>query len=138
MRDRKDIENRDDIYALVVHFYANVRADDMLGPIFSRHISDDQWPAHLEKLTDFWETTLFGVRKFKGSPSQKHIGVDRSMEYGVEQAHFGRWLQLWFSSIREMYSGKLATEAEEAARRMAHGQYLSIWMHRPVNQKMSD
>jgi len=37
---------------LLRHFYADVRQHEEIGPIFSAHITD--WPAHLEKITDFW------------------------------------------------------------------------------------
>lgn len=63
---KKEIEDRSDVYKLVCTFYAKVRKHDLLGPIFERHIDD--WPAHLERLTDFWETNLFFVAKFKGNP----------------------------------------------------------------------
>ena len=40
------------ISRLVETFYARVRADRNLGPIFERVVDD--WPAHLAKLKDFW------------------------------------------------------------------------------------
>ena len=61
----KPIKNREDIHLLVNTFYSKIRKDELLGPIFNSHISENQWPHHLMKLTDFWETNLFGVRKFK-------------------------------------------------------------------------
>ncbi|GAL77885.1 hypothetical protein JCM19274_5598 [Algibacter lectus] len=37
----------------------------MLGPpIFNHHLTDEQWPTHIEKLTDFWVTNLFGGSLF--------------------------------------------------------------------------
>ena len=61
---KKEIENRADVFFLVDTFYTKIRADDLLGPIFNGVIDD--WPSHLERLTDFWETNLFFVNKFKG------------------------------------------------------------------------
>ena len=86
----RQIDNRSDINILVNSFYSKVRVDELLGPIFNAHISDDKWPEHLDKLTDFWETNLFGVAKFKGNPTQKHINVDKNLNYSIEQKHFGR------------------------------------------------
>ena len=60
---KKDIENRKDVNNLVTQFYKKIRKDDLLGPIFNKAIAD--WPIHLEHLTDFWETQLFFVSKFK-------------------------------------------------------------------------
>lgn len=131
----KTIENREDISLLVHKFYAKIRANDLLGPIFNGHIPDDHWPAHLEKLTDFWETNLLGVPKFKGNPSQKHRNVDENLDYSVSQVHFGKWLELWFETINELYEGEIAEKAKRAARKMATGQFLTIWHNRPDDKK---
>lgn len=133
MSNLKKIESRQDIENLVNSFYTKIREDELLGPIFNAHISDDKWPEHLIKLADFWETNLFGVPRFKGSPSQKHINVDRNLNYTIEQVHFGKWLQLWFETIDEFYTGDYAQRAKDAARKMSTGQFLVIWSNRPHN-----
>lgn len=130
------IENRDDISRLVNAFYAKIRKDELLGPIFNSHIAEEKWPEHLSKLTDFWETNLFGIAKFKGSPSTKHINVDANLNHTIEPKHFGKWLQLWFETINELYEGELALKAKESARKMSTGQFLTIWNNRPENQKV--
>ena len=130
----KTLDDRSDIVLLVNTFYERIRQDDLLGPIFNSHIEEDQWPEHLDKLTDFWETNLFGVARFKGSPTAKHLQVDENLDYGVEQTHFGRWLQLWFQTINELFKGENAIRAQEAARRMAHGQFMTLWHHKPGRQ----
>jgi hemoglobin len=133
----KTIESREDISILVNEFYTKIRKDELLSPIFNSHISEEKWPVHLSKLTDFWETNLFGIAKFKGSPSAKHIKVDANLGYTIEQTHFGKWLQLWFETVNELYEGELAIKAKESARKMATGQYLTIWNNRPANKKSS-
>ena len=130
----KQIQNREDISLLVNRFYSKIRIDTLLGTIFNSHISEDNWIVHLEKLTDFWETNLFGVVKFKGSPTQKHINVDKNLNYGIEQRHFGRWLQLWFETIDELFTGEYADKAKNSARKMSTGQFLAIWQQRPQNK----
>ncbi|MCF8714429.1 group III truncated hemoglobin [Joostella atrarenae] len=131
----KNIEDRNDATILVNTFYAKIRKDELLGPIFNGHIPDEKWPEHLSKLTDFWETNLFGIAKFKGSPSRKHVNVDMNMDYSIEQTHFGKWLQLWFETIDELYEGDLARKAKDSARKMATGQFLTIWHNRPEEYK---
>ena len=131
----KEIESRSDINNLVNNFYGKIRKDDLLGPIFNGHIPEDKWPAHLSKLTDFWETNLFGIAKFKGSPTQAHIKVDKNLHHTIEQKHFGKWLQLWFETIDEMFEGDYANKAKNAARKMATGQFLAIWQNRPQCQQ---
>lgn len=125
------ITNREDVRVLVHTFYDKIRQHNMLGPIFNGHITEEQWPAHLSKLTDFWESNLFGVRTFRGSPSKAHVKVDKNLNHTVSQHHFAQWLQLWFETIDELYEGELAEKAKEMARRMSTGQYIHIWQNRP-------
>lgn len=127
----KAIENRTDVNLLVNSFYANIRKDDLLGPIFNDQIPEDHWPAHLEKLTDFWMTNLFGIPAFKGNPTQAHRDLDKKHHYSIEQNHFGKWLQLWFTTIESLFEGEIADRAKNAARKMATGQYLAMWNQRP-------
>ena len=44
------------IRGLVDAFYARVRADAVLGPIFEAKAHD--WEEHLAKLTDFWSSIV--------------------------------------------------------------------------------
>ncbi len=127
----KEIENREDIFLLVSTFYKEIKKDNLLGPIFNEHLSKEQWPVHLEKLTDFWVTALLGEICFKGNPSQAHIKVDKGLNYSMEQVHFGKWLELWFTTIDSLYTGALAQRAKDASRKMATGQYLNVWKNRP-------
>jgi len=123
----KQIETRADVKQLVNAFYSRVRQDTLLGPVFNTMIPESHWPAHIEKLTDFWETGLFGIPKFKGNPIRAHQQADKSMGHTIEQEHFGRWLNLWFETIDSLFEGSKADRAKNAARNMATGQYLAIW-----------
>ncbi|MGB0861551.1 MAG: group III truncated hemoglobin [Saprospiraceae bacterium] len=127
----KIIETREDVSILVDTFYAKIRKDELLGNIFNSHIPEDKWGEHLQKLTDFWETNLFGIPKFKGNPSQKHIDVDRNLEHSIEKNHFDHWLELWFETVDELYNGLRAERAKDAAQRMAFAQFMVVLNHRP-------
>jgi hemoglobin len=129
----KEICDREDINNLVNLFYSKIRIDELLSPIFNSQISEDNWKIHLDRLTDFWETNLFGTAKFKGSPTQKHINVDKNLNYTIDQIHFGKWLQLWFETIDQLFIGAYAEKAKNSARKMATGQFLAIWQQRPQN-----
>lgn len=129
----KTLTSRKEIAELVHSFYANVRSDEMLGPIFNKHIAENQWAAHLSKLTDFWEMKLLGGSQFRGSPSQKHIDVDKASGHTISQEHFAHWLQLWLETIDESFSGPIAEKAKAQARKMATGQFISIWQNRAGN-----
>ena len=53
--ERLDL-SEDGLAALVEAFYARVRADAQLGPVFDGAIDD--WPEHLEKLAAFWSSIM--------------------------------------------------------------------------------
>lgn len=127
----RTIDSRKEVSELVHRFYERIRKDELLGPIFNGHITESKWPLHLEMLTDFWESNLFGVRKFTGRPLQKHLQVDRNMNYSISQEHFGRWLQLWFSTIDTLFQGERAVHAKELARRIGHAQFMMMWQQKP-------
>ncbi len=124
------IENREDVFKLVNTFYAKVRTDELLGPIFHRFIAKDDWPAHINKLTDFWETQLFQIPKFRGNPTLKHWMVDQSEPKGISETHFHRWLSLWFETLDAMYEDEKANRAKQRAQQMAVGQFSQIMRFR--------
>lgn len=84
----------DYISSFVDRFYARVRDDELLGPIFAEHISD--WPAHLEQMKRFWRSVLHNSGEFNGSPMRKHVAIG---ELGDQ--HFSRWLCLFRDTLRE-------------------------------------
>ncbi|NJW52323.1 group III truncated hemoglobin [Salinimicrobium oceani] len=125
---KEDIKNREDVFLLVSTFYKKVRANESIGFFFDQTIED--WPAHLEKLTDFWETNLFMVSKFRGNPVKAHQQVDREFNSSIEQKHFGEWLNLWNQTLDELFEGERANIARNRARNMAHNLFLNIYMSR--------
>ena len=128
---KKEIESRADVALLVNTFYGKVRKHTTLGLIFNEMIDD--WPAHLDKLTDFWETNLFFVRAYKGNPLRAHLHVDEHFDHTIEQAHFGHWLQLWFETLDTLFEGKNCELAKKRARSMAHTMFLKIYTERIEN-----
>lgn len=122
----KEIENRSDVSKLVRSFYAKIRINEVLGPIFNKAIPENNWETHLEKLTDFWETNLFGIAKFKGNPMQAHRNVDRDNGRSIDMSHFGHWIQLWFETIDEHFTGATADKAKRASRKMATGLFMGM------------
>lgn len=104
---------------LVPAFYARVRRDPVLGPIFNAAI-DDCWDEHLAKLCDFWSAVTLMTGRFKGSPMAAHA---RRPE--IEAAHFGRWLELWRETARELCPPPAAdlfiTKAEMIGRSLEMG-----------------
>ena len=132
MEIKKDIENRKDVHLLVSQFYALIRQDEQLGPIFNKHIQD--WEEHIEKLTTFWENQLWFSKGYKGNPLEIHHEVDASMEYGITQEHFGHWLQLWYASIEGLFDGEMAKKAKSRARNMSTMFFIYMYQHRPMKK----
>lgn len=86
----------EDVIRRQVHsFYARVREDAVLGPIFNGVVHD--WDEHLAKLCDFWSSVLLVTGRFKGSPMAAHARTP-----GVEGEHFPRWLEIWRQTAREV------------------------------------
>ena len=63
------------IVRLVDAFYAKVRRDAQLGPVFDRAISADGWPAHLDKMYGFWSSVMLTTGRYKGNPLAVHAAV---------------------------------------------------------------
>lgn len=111
------------IESLVEHFYARVRRDDMLGPIFNRAIDD--WPEHLRKLSAFWSSVTLMTGKYKGQPMVVHAGIPE-----ITDAHFARWLELFQESAVELCPQPAAALFIDRANRIAESLKLGIAIHR--------
>lgn len=125
---RKQIENRADIAILVHTFYTKIRADAEIGFYFNTMIKD--WDAHLEKLTDFWETNLFAVKKYKGNPHAVHNEVDTYFDGKITSNEFGIWLNYWFQALEELFEGENAETLKRRARKMGTFLFMSMFEHR--------
>jgi len=128
--EAKELKDREDIFLLVSTFYNKVKKDDFIGPIFLEIIPDEEWNSHIEKLTDFWESTLFFKRVYKGNPMKAHKDVDTHFNNGITQKHFGKWLELWFSTVDSLFYGDKAHEAKERARNIASLLFFKIYEYR--------
>jgi hemoglobin len=78
---------------LLRHFYADIRQDSVLGPIFNAQITD--WPAHLEKIGSFWARQTGAASDYAGGFAAAHLRL------GIQPAHFTRWLGLWERNCRQ-------------------------------------
>ena len=84
----------EEISNLVDHFYAKVRRDDLIGPVFNAMIDD--WPFHLAKLKDFWSTVMLRTGRYKGDPMMVHLPLP------LDPEHFHRWLTLFAETANEV------------------------------------
>lgn len=127
--NKNDIKSRDDIKTLIHNFYAEVREDKLLGPIFNTMIKD--WEQHLNLLVDFWETNLFFIKKYTGNPLAAHVKADKFHDYKINEYHFGVWLNLWFKNIDSLFEGENAQLAKNRARNMSTFMNMEIFKNKP-------
>jgi hemoglobin len=104
---------RDNVQQLVHEFYAQVREDDVLGPVFFLALGGD-WTAHLEKLTEFWSMVVLGTRNFQGNVFGTHMRLEE-----IEPEHFERWLGLFEQTVRRLFEAPQAEEFLVVANRIA-------------------
>lgn len=123
-----DLAGREDVAMLVRTFYAKVRNDETLAPIFNTVITD--WETHFEKLTDFWDMQLFGGRSYDGNPVKAHWHADLMSGNTISPYHFGSWLNLWFETIDACFSGPNCDQLKHRARKMQTALMVSIVQHR--------
>ncbi|MGE0043776.1 MAG: group III truncated hemoglobin [Vicinamibacterales bacterium] len=113
---RPDITSREQITALVDAFYAGIRADRALGPIFD-DVAHVNWDEHLPRMYDFWETVLLGAASFKGNPLAIHRALARITPLPAEL--FARWELLFHATIDRLFLGPVADNAKRSATRIA-------------------
>lgn len=103
MHDERLPLTEDQIASVVDAFYAKVRVDAALGPVFGRAIADEAWPEHLAIIRDFWSTVMLKSGRYRRNPFSAHQRVA-----GISPELFDRWLALWSATCRELLSGEAA------------------------------
>lgn len=115
MADRTPGSNRpseSEIRRMVEIFYARVREDSELGPIFERRIGGD-WAPHLDRMVDFWTTVLLASGRYRGNPRKAHDAIAE-----IRPRHFDRWLTLFGQVLDELFEEHVAADILGRARRM--------------------
>lgn len=101
-----------DIRQLVTQFYAQVRHDVQLGPIFEHTVKN--WDEHLDMLCDFWSAILLGTRRFKGAPIARHAALP-----ALSWPLFERWLAIFHQTTAALGKPALQEKADAMADRIA-------------------
>lgn len=109
------------IHEVVHGFYAEIRKDALLGPIFAEAIKPADWPRHLAKMCDFWSATLLRTDRYAGRPLPPHLAID-----GLGEAHFRRWLALFRATVERRCPPDIAALFMDRALRIAHSFRLAI------------
>lgn len=106
---------------LVATFYARVRQDPLLGPVFT-DILGGNWDAHLEKVSAFWRHATRLDRSYEGRdfiPAHtKHSQIQGSL--------MPRWLSLFRKTARDVCPKRPADQLIDIADRMSESIKMSL------------
>ncbi|GAA0216582.1 hemoglobin [Brevundimonas nasdae] len=106
------------IDALVEGFYARVREDGLIGPIFAARIAD--WAPHLAQMKLFWSSVALSTGVYQGRPMPKHLPLP------IDARHFDRWLEIFVVTANELCPPVAAKHFIERARRIAESLELGV------------
>jgi hemoglobin len=124
MAGKIDHVSEDGIHRLVDAFYARVRQDAELAPIFARAIPGD-WGPHLDKMYAFWSSVMLTTGRYKGNPLAKHFAIP-----DMQPALFERWLALFNEAADELFDDDISAEFRAKAARIAESLKLGLF-YRP-------
>lgn len=121
--DRIEEVDEEGLARLVARFYATVRTDSLIGPVFNDAIDD--WPQHLEKLTAFWSSLMLTSGRYKGAPMAAHL----KHRARITPEMFDRWLALWCAATEAEMPPGIAATMQAKAERIAQNFRLALKLH---------
>jgi hemoglobin len=117
------------IHELVGAFYAKVRRDPELGPVFEAALHG-RWEAHLPKMYDFWSSVMNATGRYKGNPMATHMRLPP-----FPPVLFARWLAMFTETAHELCTPRLAADFDVKARRIAESLKLALY-YRPADRDL--
>jgi hemoglobin len=99
------------IQRLVHGFYAEVRQDELLGPIFAAQVVE--WEPHLQQICAFWSAVLLKTGRYHGRPMLRHLPLP------IDARHFDRWLELFAAAARHHCDPAAASHFVKSAQGIA-------------------
>lgn len=108
------------ISALVDEFYAEVRAEPRLGPLFESRVQG-RWDAHLERMNIFWRSVLLKSGEYVGQPVAVHMTISH-----LREDDFRVWLALFEQTATRVFHPEAVPHVISAARRIGR----SLWLSR--------
>ncbi len=116
-----------EVAELVTTFYAKVRGDAVLAPVFERHVAD--WGQHMPRIVAFWSTALRGSRSYRGNPLLRHRALPE-----LTSLMFERWLDLFHEAASALPNRAMAERAGELSQRIAQGFWHDYQLQREPDQ----
>jgi hemoglobin len=106
------------IEPLIRAFYARVREDALLGPVFAERI--EAWEPHLQKMFAFWSSVALMSGRYHGQPMARHLPLP------IDARHFDRWLTLFAETARDLCPEAAAERFILLSRRIAESLELGL------------
>ncbi len=133
LREAKAGITRDDIHRLVDAFYARIRADDRLGPIFATHVgtTGEDWAPHMAKIEAFWANVMLNERAYHGNPMLVHSAMPE-----IVGEDFAIWLDLFTLTATDTLPPEKAVVFDTLARRIGRSLKMGVERtapHQPPN-----
>jgi len=101
------------IIQMVDTFYARVREDAVLSPVFESKLAG-RWNEHMPRMYAFWSKILLGSGNFQSNVFGKHMALA-----GIEREHFIHWLALFRMTAIEVFGVDDAQIPIQVAERIA-------------------
>lgn len=98
---------------LVERFYAKVRCDAVLAPIFESALAG-RWDEHVATIREFWYSALRVKRDYRGDMLAAHQRLGR-----LPRSLFARWLALFRETVDEYFMEAPAKIIEDRALKTA-------------------
>ena len=102
---KPDIANRKDIEQLMRAFYGKLLTDENIAYIFT-DVAKIDLEKHLPHLADFWEQNILGAGSYGRNVLKMHL--DLHDLHPLTSAHFKIWLDHFYTTIDESFSGEKA------------------------------
>ncbi|MBV9750607.1 MAG: group III truncated hemoglobin [Acetobacteraceae bacterium] len=119
------------IRRLVDRFYARVRRDALLGPVFARALGedDDAWEAHLARLHDFWCSVMLTSGRYHRDPFSAHLRLP-----DLAPGMFDRWLALFGETCAEIFEPETEAAFRGRAERIARSLRMGLFERLPARR----
>jgi hemoglobin len=105
LKDKRELNKREEIAFLVHSFYERILNDEMLAPFFKTL----NFEKHLPKMIDFWCFVLLGETGYSTNVVEKHIHMPLNAE------HFERWLEIFNNTLDDYFEGENVEIAKQRA-----------------------
>ena len=111
-----DINNRADLEGLLKTFYSKVFQDALIGRFFTEVVPLDL-ESHIPVIADFWESVIFGSRGYRRNVMEVHQHIHQLS--AIKKEHLERWVEIFTTTIDELFNGDRATLMKQRARSIA-------------------